>query len=646
MIRKAASILRHICLLAGIFPVASTAPAQEPQPIPVPTDPAVPHGTVLFDSSQHPVPGTQIPETQKGNVPNEDASATISDADRSALTFMAYDLDAHLVPAHAQLVMRARFTVRNDGTQPLAKIALQISSSLQWEGFALLGHVTPAAIPFVQHRIDTDADHTGQAREAILTLPQPLQPGGILELSSFYSGELSLSAKRLEHIGAPPAQAAFADWDQISSQGTALRGFGNVLWYPTASAPVFLGEGATLFQAVGKTKLRQSPASIRLRLAVEYIGEAPDAAYFCGQRQPLTIVTESVNEPVAQSPGLATAEFSTRMLGFRAPSLLITDRAATRVGPFISAVTDRTEAISLYTTAAEKTSQLLSDWLGKTPLTTLNILDHDGQVFEDGALLVSPMSTRDATGVSELLAHSLTHAWFNSSHVWLDEGVAQLMSLLWIEQAEGRDAAVQQLQHQTSTLALVEPAPSPAPGPGQEGQSLIRASDEVYYRNKAAAVLWMLRSVVGDDALKQTLKLYRRDAKRDEDPKEFERVLEQVAHKDLRWLFDDWVYRDRGLPDLSIVSVTPRELPARADKSGGWLVAVEVHNDGDAVAEVPVTVRSGTLSATERLRIPAHSSSSTRIVFEGDPVEVLANDGSVPEVSSSTHSKQIVIHQK
>jgi hypothetical protein len=153
----------------------------------------------------------------------------------------------------------------------------------------------------------------------------------------------------------------------------------------------------------------------------------------------------------------------------------------------------------------------------------------------------------------------------------------------------------------------------------------------------------MLRSRVGDEALKRTLQAYRND-KLDGDPKEFQRVLERTAKKDLGWFFDDWVYRDRGLPDLSIASVTPRALDTIGDKGPGWLVAVEVRNDGDATAEVPVTVRSGTLTATQRLRIAGHSSASTRIVFEGTPDEVLVNDGSVPEVAASIHSKQLVVH--
>ena len=65
---------------------------------------------------------------------------------------------------------------------------------------------------------------------------------------------------------------------------------------------------------------------------------------------------------------------------------------------------------------------------------------------------------------------------------------------------------------------------------------------------------------------------------------------------------------------------------------------MEVRNDGDAVAEVPVTVRAGKLFATERLRIAAHASASTRVVFEGTPESVEVNDGSVPELRSTSHT--------
>jgi Peptidase family M1 domain len=637
---KSISVLFVRCglsLSATILVLGSVAVGQTTPP--PGTDQTAPHGKVLFNRDQ------DSPVAEKAaKAPTQQPAVAVTDAERASLTFTAYDLDAHIIPAQSQLSIHAGFTVKNSGKEPLARLVFQISSSLHWESFAMqsAGRVSP--LSFAVQIIDTDADHTGKATEAVVSLPEPLQPGASLDLTSFFSGEVTQSAERLERIGAPLDQAARADWDQISPERTALRGFGNVLWYPTAAPPVFLGDGAKLFESVGQTKLQQAAATVRLRLTVEYLGDAPDAAFFCGRREKLIAVSENQNLPVAESPGVATAEFSERQLGFRAPSLFVTDRAGTVTdNSLISAVTDHYDALPNYGAASAKGQPLLNEWMGTGPLNILTVLDHDGQPFEDDALLVAPMRALAPDVLAPPLVHSLSHAWFGSSHVWLDEGVAEFMSMLWIEQAQGREIAVGRLQDEAKTLALAEPAVAKSASAADEGQSLIRASDEVYYRTKAAAVLWMLRSLVGDDALKRALRTYR-DDKLDSDPKEFQRVVERLAKRDLAWFFDDWVYRDRGLPDLSIASVTPRALDQIGDKGSGWLVAVEVRNDGDAAAEVPVTVRSGTLTATQQLRIPGRSSSSTRIVFEGTPNEVLVNDGSVPEVTASVHTKQIVAH--
>ena len=633
-------------VLAAVFGVG-LARAQETPPADAPPPP---QGKVLFDRN------LDTPDVDKKEKPPVNQVAIeVSDAERTSLTFTSYDLDVHVTPSQSMLAVHSRFTVKNSGKAPLTRLVFQISSALTWESFAMQSEGRVVPLNFTQHAIDTDADHTGKATEAVVSLPKPLEPGASFALTGFYSGEVVQSAERLERIGAPLDQASHADWDVVTSEHTALRGFGNVLWYPTAAAPVFLGDGAKLFESVGLNKLRQADATIRMHLTVEYVGDAPDAAFFCGHREQLKKVSENQNVPVAESPGIATADFPEQPLGFRAPSLFLTDRAGTVTdNNLISAVTDHYDAVPSYGAASTKVQPLLTEWLGAGPLKMLNVLDHEGQPFEDDALLVVPMRAAAPDELAPSLVHSLSHAWFGSSHVWLDEGMAQFLSLLWIEQSQGREVAIKHLQEGTNALALVEPAPvattaatSIVGGANDQHvdprQSLILASDDVYYRTKAAAVLWMLRSLVGDDALKKTLQAYRTD-KLDSDPKEFQRVLERTAKRDLAWFFDDWVYRDRGLPDLSIANVTPRPLDKIGDKGKGFLVSVEVKNDGDAAAEVPVTVRSGTLTSTQRLRIAGRSSASTRVVFEGTPDEVIVNDGSVPEVTASIHTKQIEAH--
>src|SRR5258705_7841462 len=343
------------------------------------------------------------------------------------------------------------------------------------------GRVSP--LSFTEKTIDTDGDHTGKATEAVVSLPQALEPGASVELTSFYSGEVTQSAERLERIGAPLDQASRADWDRISPEWTGLRGFGSVLWYPTAAAPVFLGDGAKLFQSVGQTKLQQPSATGHLRLTVEYVGDAPDAAFFCGRREQLKTVSEDQSLPVAESPGVAMADFSDRPLGFRTPSLFVTDSAGTVTeDSLISAVTDHYDAVPSYGEAAEKVRPLLAEWLGAGPFSVVSHVHHDGQPFEDDALLVAPMRAAAADTLAPGLAHSLSHAWFRSSHVWLDEGVAQFMSLQWMEQSLGREGAVAHLQEEAKALALVEPAGAKNAGAtGGGGQSLIPAGDEGDY---------------------------------------------------------------------------------------------------------------------------------------------------------------------
>jgi hypothetical protein len=625
------------------------------QQSPAPQTDQPPPGKVLFSRDANspeaqptvsPNPATPTP------APAQSDPLAVTDAERSAITFTAYDLDVHLTPASAAISVRAGLTLRNDSPTPLTRLILQISSSLHWDALSTRsltsGPTTP--LPFAARLIETDADHTGAMTEAVVTLPQPLAPGASVSLTALYSGAILPSAERLTRIGAPDDQALAADWDSISPSLTALRGFGNVLWLPASAPPVFLGDGAKLFQSVGNSRLRNSVATVRLRLAVEYTGDPPDAAFFCGLRQPLAAISDNANLPAAESPGVASTLFDAQPLGFRSPSLFVTDRPPSQTGTpanpaLIAAVIDHYDALPAYSAAAALVEPLLTDWLGVQPLATLSVIDHPGQPFEDDALLVRPMRAAGPATLAPALVHSLTHVWIHSSHPWIDEGLAQFLSLLWTERTAGRATALTELQDAARPLALAEPEdPDSASATGSPaGSSLADATGDIFYRAKAAAVWWMLRSIVGDDALKQALQTYRLDPTLDRDPTGLQHALEKASHKDLRWFFDDWVYRDRGLPDLSIVSVTSSQLESRAGLPAGWLIAVEVRNDGYAAAEVPVTVRSSTASETQRLRIPGRSSASTRIVFAGTPAEVEVNDGGVPETQSSLHTRQLLL---
>ncbi len=657
----------NLCLIAS----AQSAPKKKPDaPLgtpgapastPAPADnPPLPPGTVLFerhnDDTASPAPAAITP----ASVGDAQLFGTaLTDDERSAVAITDYDLDAHLVPANSQLNMRARLTLRNDSAKPLTRIALQISSTLVWQSVTLLD-AAHTKLTIEQHLLDTDTDHTGKSNELIIALPEPLLPGKLLALDTFYSGTISPNGERLERIGATHEQALSSDWDTISPSSIALRGFGNVLWYPVASPQIFLGDGAKLFQAIGQSRLRGDDTTVRLSLSIQYRGEAPVAAYFCGRRQPLTALADDPTEPVASGTGIATASFPVETLGFRAPSLFVLNQAETLAAPLstdpagkpsedlLAVATSEPAVLPRLADSALSLAPLLQRWFGPHPLSTLTILDHEGQPFEDGPLLVAPIATLSSSTSASALQHSLTHAWVQTGQPWMDEGLAQFMTLLYTEQQQGHEAAAADLRELMRPVALAEPAPNKLTEENS-GQPLIAATDEFFYRRKAAAVWWMLRNLTSEDSLQAALTALRLEPASNHSASQqaidFEHLLEKTSHKDLAWFFADWVLRDRGLPDLSIADVTPRQLPAGKGHDSGWLVAVTVRNDGAAAAEVPLLVRSGTYSTTRTMRIPGFGSTTDRILVEAQPTQVLVNDGNTPELTSSQHSVNVILQK-
>ena len=628
------------------------APAQQPAGQSAPQQSK---GKVLFSRStdENGQTTTHVGiNTDKSTVVKADAPVA-EDAERRAVTFTNLDLDVRLRTVEQHIAVRAQLTVRNDGQTPLARIPLQISSTLQWERIRVAvggGQLKDVVFPVAM--LKSDVDHTGQLSEAAVPLDKPLAPGGTIQLDVTYSGDIPVSAQRLDVIDTPPDVALHSDWDQISVPFTGLRGFGNVAWYPVASVPAFLGEGVRLFDEIGSHKLRMSGARFRVRLTVEFPhGQAPTVAVINGHRAALTVVDSGPaaadEAPGQEPPGVASADSGASILGFEAPSLFLAIRTA-HPGDNATLYTlpDDEPAVPVWTAVAGEVTPFLKTWLGQTPrspLTVLDLPDAGDLPFEAGALLVAPIRNGDPARLSTILVHALSEAWMEpgvapmkpqSSEVaelsgpgpaWLSEGVATFMDTLWTEKAQGRAQALGVLEAGRSALALVEPS-----SPGENaGQPLAQAISPVYYRTKAAYVLWMLRGATNDADLSGALRGWNPSQGKGA----LEKLLEPVGSgRDLSWLFSDWVDADKGLPDLAIEGVFPTAQP-----TGDWFVAVNVSNKGYAAAEVPVTVRSVDKSVTRRLLVPARGKAVQRILIQGKPVAVQVNDGTTPETQAGVH---------
>jgi hypothetical protein len=626
-------------VLAAFSCAAQTAPGAPPAPgsaAPQQPQSARPGGQVIFSRSTDENGQTT---TQAGPAAAQPAiqmagEPSAQDADRRAITFTGLDLDVHLHPETHQIAVRALLTVRNDGKTPLARIPLQISSSLNWERIRAGGK----DVSFPVATLNSDADHTGQLHEAAVPLAQPLAPGASLQLDVTYSGSIIPSAQRLVAVGTPEDLALHSDWDQITVPFTGLRGFGNVVWYPVSSVPAVLGDGARLFQEIGTHKQRLSGAHFRLRLTVEFPhGQAPTVALINGH--PVVLTVTDADGHGLDVPGIATASLDGATVGFEAPSLFVALRKA-HTGPGLTAWTlpENEVNVEAWTTEAAAVLPFIESWLGQRPLSQLTLLDlpdPEDAPYATGALLAASLRMEPRDPLDGMLVHAFTQAFTCSSAqsppAWLSEGVAFFMNTLWVEKQQGREKALSMLEVDRPALALAEPS-----SPGESaGQPLAVATAPIYYRIKAAYVLWMLRDLAGDAGLSAALRASypAQNIGKDAHGSALETLLKQAGvHRDLSWFFADWVNADKGLPDLSIVSVFPN-----AAQAGTYLVAVNVANAGYAAAEVPVIVRTLENSVTERVLVPGRGSVVQRLLVMGRPTQVQVNDGTVPEVQASVH---------
>jgi hypothetical protein len=658
-------LLAAVCLPAipALSQTAPAAPTSTSDATPTSTPDQQPHGKVIFSRSVDDngqtttTAGPAAPKTAGQPVP----SPVATDDEREAVTFTAFDMDVHLRPAVQQIAVRALLTVRNDGHSPLAHIPLQISSSLDWENIRLAGR----DVVFTVATLNSDVDHTGQLHEAAISLNNPLASGATLQLDVTYSGTIPQSAQRLITIGTPDDAALHTDWDAIAIDFTGLRGFGNVVWYPVSSVPVILGDGARVFDEMGEHKLRMADARFHLALTDEFLhGQAPTVALINGHRVPLTLTEPSTAS--VEVPGIASASLDQPALGFEAPSLFLAVRTAHQAAnTTLYTLPEDDSAIEGWASAAGFVTPFLQGWLGQSPrsqLTILDLPDHDDAPFETGPLLVTAIRPTTPDELDGVFAHALTHAFLSASTssppAWLSEGIASFMGSLWLEKQQGRQKALESLESGRAALALAEPA-----SPGESsGQPLAQAISPVYYRTKATYIFWMLRDLAGDAALSAALRAYNQaanapaaDAAQGISPtggsNYFEKLIERAVvnsgessslgqqsspRRDLSWFFSDWVDADKGLPDIAIDSVFPSHT-----EGDNWLVAVNLSNSGYAAAEIPVTVSNAATSVTQRVVVPARGKATLRILLQGQPTQVQANDGIVPETEASVHIRNL-----
>jgi len=551
------------------------------------------------------------------------ASLSAAALDREAFTITKYDLQVAVDPAQQRLGARGAITIRNDSPQPQKVVALQISSSLHWRAIRAAGK----SLQFVSQPFVSDIDHTGGLSEAIVTLPADIKPKDSVELEIGYEGVIPQDSTRLTRVGVPTEIARHTSWDQIETSFTAVRGAGYVAWYPITTESADFSEGNSLFEVTDRWRARTAGSEFKARISVPGDGEERPPIVLCG------------------ALGGGSAEFGRNWsalsdcdqarLGTVTPTLVISRYVALSKPPLnLFSLAGHEAGAAKYSAALEPASKFVTEWFGKptVPIAIADTADSHAAPFESGTLLLASMASEDTKLAGLNLVHELVHSALASSRPWVYEGLAHFGEAMYREQQGGREAALALLG--VHRAAFLDSEKETTASEKSAGQPLATTFDETYYRSKAAYVWWMLRDMVGDEALKQAIHNYK--AADDTDPKYVEHLIETAAKRDLGWFFDDWVYQDKGLPDFKIQSAhlwqDDKSSPAKTlSEKDPHTITLTIENLGPVGTELPFTVRCDGSDTTKRLEIRAKSTATTRVGVLCTPLEVVLNDGSVPE---------------
>jgi aminopeptidase N len=179
-----------------------------------------------------------------------------------------------------------------------------------------------------------------------------------------------------------------------------------------------------------------------------------------------------------------------------------------------------------------------------------------GGMENASAIFYSENSVTGNGGVEDLLSHEIAHQWFGDmateksfTHLWLSEGFATYLTDIYWQHKYGNEAFKKRLQKERDqVIDFVKNSNHPVVDSLSPYMDLLNANSY----QKGAWVLHMLRNEVGDSVFHKIVQVYYNQYKgSNADTRDFEVVAEKVSGKNLKWFFDQWLYRP-GIPQLLI----------------------------------------------------------------------------------------------
>ena len=172
--------------------------------------------------------------------------------------------------------------------------------------------------------------------------------------------------------------------------------------------------------------------------------------------------------------------------------------------------------------------------------------------------LIDRRAAIDNLRAETLVAHELAHQWFGDlivinhwSQAWVKEGAATYSEVLWLEETLGKEEAL--YYHLNHARAYLSEDKSRYRRPLVT--HIYREAIELYDRHiyeKGSCVYHMIRTELGDELFTRSLRtLLEKHAHGTVETIDLLRAIDQATGRNLRFLFDQYVYRG-GHPDYKL----------------------------------------------------------------------------------------------
>ncbi|HLJ48681.1 MAG TPA: M1 family aminopeptidase [Bryobacteraceae bacterium] len=239
-----------------------------------------------------------------------------------------------------------------------------------------------------------------------------------------------------------------------------------------------------------------------------------------------------------------------------------------------------------------------------------------------GVIFLSPKGIGDQVA-SRLVANQLARQWWgalvspvNRNHMWLENGNARYAEMLYIEHLNGPSALEDEV-HDTYVAALTVDNP-----PLFQSARLEDYSPEYWAEtaSKGAAVLHMLRGVVGDKNFFQLMKSFpEQHAWGSVTTEDFRKLAEQISGENLQYFFLQWI-ESTGAPEFKLEYTVFRT-------QKGFRVMGKISQDLDTF-HMPVDIKIETEGNPEEKRVDVVGTSSEfSIDTFGKPKSVTIDPG-------------------